>query len=354
MAAITGEKSELYIDLVEENEYLLQLVNYIPTKIYFDQDVQKRIKSEKHLTMDRKAESLKRSLWDRTELSARNKHKRARLDPLFNKSVSQIHEELSNKKEKRKKKQKGSLRPLSSSTRAANIEELQKRLQEKISELQAKRKCCQNNDPLKKKLKTKEKKLKHKKAILPQVNEVEMQTKTLSKKNPNQSEEKPKFKKEGKSEEKPKFNKEGKIIYGKLDFSADGSEEKKKSEFSGKKYKKLLKKVEQKNEKIEKLKQEDAGKAAIVEEKEKWKKAILKAENVKVKDDPKLLMKSMKKEEKIKKKKAKAWKERTEHTEAMKKARQEKRTKNIQKRKKDKLEHKIKRAKKKGRVIPGF
>ncbi|KAF8781558.1 surfeit locus protein 6 homolog [Argiope bruennichi] len=337
------ETEELIEDIVKENEYLLNLLDTIPAQIYFDHDVQEKIKYEKHLTMDKKAENLKRKFSDQAELSVKNKHKRARVDPLCHKSVSQVHEELNNEKKKRKRKKKnGILLPSASLTRAANIEELQKRLQAKINELQAKRKGCSNKDPtLKKKLKTKEKKLKHKKVVLTQANEAEMQTKKLTEKK-----EKP--------EEKPVYNKDGKIIYSKLDFSENGLEEKKKSEFSGKKYKKLLKKAEEKKEKIEKLKEINPEKATTVEQKEKWKKALLKSENVKIKDNPELLKKSLKRQEKIKKKKAKVWKDRVEHTETRKQAKQEKRSKNIQKRKKDKLDHKIKRAKKKGRVIPGF
>lgn len=340
MSVINGGNPDHIIqEITEEDRYLLKLVDTIPAKIYFNQDIQEKIKSEKHVAMDLKAENLKRK--NHIELSAKNKHKRARLDPLFQKSVSQIHQEMGNKKE-RKKKMKGLHRPSVSLARATNIEELQKRLQEKITELQVKRKSCLNDGALKKRLKSKEKKLKHKKVALAQVKNVEMPAKKLSKNNQN------------KPEEKFKYNKEGKIIYSKLDFSEDGLEEKKKSEFSGKNYKQLLKKVELKKEKMEKLKQKDSEKATIVEEKEKWKKAILKSQGVKVKDDPQLLKKALKKKEKIKRKKGKEWKERIEETEAKKKARQEKRTRNIQKRKKDRLEHKMKRAKKKGRVIPGF
>ncbi|CAL1262973.1 unnamed protein product [Larinioides sclopetarius] len=292
--SIDANCDDLFQDISKEDQYLLQLVDTIPAQIYFDHDVQEKIKHEKHSAMDKKAERV--------------------------------------------------ILPSSASlTRASNIEELHKRLQEKINELQAKRKGCGNKDPtVKKKLKTREKKLKHKKnVVLAQVNEAEMQTKSLSAK-------------KKKTEEKQVYNKDGKIIYSKLEFSENGMEEKKKSEFSGKKYKKLLKKAEEKKEKIQKLKEVDPEKATTVEEKEKWKKAILKSENVKIKDNPELLKKSLKRQEKIKKKKAKVWKDRVEHTETRKQAKQEKRSKNIQKRKKDKLDNKIKRAKKKGRVIPGF
>jgi hypothetical protein len=74
----------------------------------------------------------------------------------------------------------------------------------------------------------------------------------------------------------------------------------------------------------------------------------------KVKDDPTLLKKSLKKKEKFKEKRRKQWDERTSQTEHRMKAQQDKRQKNIMSRKQAKVDKKIKRAKKKGRTVPGF
>ncbi|XP_015910639.1 uncharacterized protein [Parasteatoda tepidariorum] len=327
--------------LLIENEFLIKLIDTIPAKIYFNHDIQERILSEKHAVMDEKAEALKKGV-KRIQLSAKGKHKRARLDPLCQKSVSEIHKELEGKKQKKSHKNKGLQERSVSLTRAANIEELQNRLQEKIKEFRDKRKSLgHSNSETSRKLLTKLKKIKQK------ANKVKKEKQVLNphKPTPKQAEEK---------NPKPVYNKEGKIIYSKLDFTENGEVDNKKSEFSGKNYKKLLKKAEAKKEKIKSLKETNPELAVNLEEKEKWKKAILKAENVKVKDDPSLLKKTIKKTEKIKQKKAKVWKERKEQVEGKKQARQEKRTKNIEKRKKAKLDSKIKRAKKKGRVIPGF
>lgn len=155
-------------------------------------------------------------------------------------------------------------------------------------------------------------------------------------------------------QEKPVFNKEGNFLFSKFQFTDDGKEERKKNEYAGKKVKTLLKQAEKKQEKIETLKNVDPDKAKLLLEKEKWKKAIQKSENIKVKDDPLLLKKSLKSEEKKKKKTVKEWKGRTEETEKRKMARQEKRSRNIKQKKQAKLERKIKLAKKKGRIIPGF
>jgi len=313
-------------DLVRENEFLTKLVDTIPAKMYFGHDIQEKITSEKHSVMDKKAAALKRS-FNHVELSAKSKHKRARVDPLCQKNVSEIHEQMDGvKKKKIRIKKKGLLQPSASLTRAANIEELQKRLQERIKEFQSKRKGIGRANPtVSKKLRVKEKKMKQKTSRLSKEKQVL---------NP-YKETQPK--KEVKSNSsKPIYNEEGKIIYSKLDFSENGEEETKKSEFSGKNYKKLLQKAEKKKEKIENLKSTNPELADNLEEKERWKKAILKSENIKIKDDTNLLKKSIKNQEKIKKKKGKEWKERIENVESKKQKRQEKRSKNIKLKKKRK------------------
>ncbi|GFV07390.1 uncharacterized protein TNCV_1765511 [Trichonephila clavipes] len=140
MAALNGRNSDpnmhIIQEITEEDRYLLNLVDTIPAKVYFNQAIQEKIKFDKHLKMDQKAESIKRKFSNNTELSTKSKHKRARVDPLFQKSVSQINREMSKKLKKESKRNKKGLLPSASLTRVANIEELQKRLQEKITDFQ--------------------------------------------------------------------------------------------------------------------------------------------------------------------------------------------------------------------------
>ncbi|PRD19357.1 UNVERIFIED_CONTAM: hypothetical protein NCL1_57563 [Trichonephila clavipes] len=49
---------------------------------------------------------IKRKFSNNTELSTKSKHKRARVDPLFQKSVSQINREMSKKLKKESKRNK--------------------------------------------------------------------------------------------------------------------------------------------------------------------------------------------------------------------------------------------------------
>ncbi|KFM73655.1 Surfeit locus protein 6-like protein, partial [Stegodyphus mimosarum] len=320
--------------ITEEDKFLRKLVDTIPAKLYFDQEIQNKISIEKEMTMNKVAEDLKRK-FSHYDPSNKLKQKRARFDPTYQKSVSQIQEQCNKQNRKKNRKTKDIINSSSVLARAANIEELQKRLQERIDQLQLRRKSCNPSDTAEKeKIKKKLKKMKSKQKI--------NLTKNININNKVQSPEV----KEEKSEIKPVFNKDSNIMYSKLDFTEDGHEEKNK-DFMIKKPKLLLKEAEKKKEKLEHLLATDPEKAKIAIEKDKWKKAIQRTEGMKVKDDPSLLKKSIKKEMKKKKKSSKAWKERTEQVETLKKTRQEKRLKNIKARKREKLEHKIKRAKKK-------
>lgn len=97
-----------------------------------------------------------------------------------------------------------------------------------------------------------------------------------------------------------------------------------------------LKKVDTKKENLECLKQSDQARAEHLIKKEGWKKAIQLAEGLKVKDDPKLIRKSLKREEKRKEKSAKQWKERLDLLDKDKQRRQKDRLKHLQERHTDK------------------
>lgn len=151
-----------------------------------------------------------------------------------------------------------------------------------------------------------------------------------------------------------KDKKSGKMVFSKFDFVDSGEKEASQSKLKGKDYKRLLEKVEKKKEKIDKIKETNPQQAKTMHKKEAWKNVIMKAEGEKIKDDPNLLKKSLKKKEKMKEKRKKKWEDRQSQTENRMKAQQDKRQKNIQARKQAKTDKKIKRAKKKGRMVPGF
>ena len=159
--------------------------------------------------------------------------------------------------------------------------------------------------------------------------------------------------KQMKTPSKPIYNSEGNLVFSKFDFTASGKK-KRHSDLTGKDYKRLLEKIEKRNEKLKELKSRDETAAVNLKEKFKWDAALHKAEGEKVKDNPELLKKALKRKEKIKEKRKMKWEERTNSVEKLKEAKQAKRTKNINARKQAKKEKKMKKLKKKGRLIPGF
>lgn len=150
----------------------------------------------------------------------------------------------------------------------------------------------------------------------------------------------------------PVFNKEDKMVYSKIDFANLGKVKKVKKE---KDPKVLLKKIEQEKEKIEKFKESgEVQKATEMKEKTAWTNALAKAAGEKVKDDPILLKKSLRKQQQKQRSSKNKWEQRQKGVEKTMDDRQKKRQENIQKRKKDKKTKKLKNAAKKGKIIPGF
>lgn len=151
---------------------------------------------------------------------------------------------------------------------------------------------------------------------------------------------------------KPIFNSEGKIVFSKFDFTGLGTKHEKKKE---KDPKKILENMEKQKEKLKNLEaQGEKEKATELKEKFAWKNALAKAEGEKVKDDPILLKKSIKKKDDQKKSSKKKWDVRKEGVKKAQDEKQRKRTENLAKRKKEKKVTKLKKAAKRGRIIPGF
>ncbi|ENN79314.1 surfeit locus protein 6 homolog [Dendroctonus ponderosae] len=153
-------------------------------------------------------------------------------------------------------------------------------------------------------------------------------------------------------ETKPVFNTDNNIVFSKIDFADIGKKKVKKQE---KDPKKLLEKMaEEKTKLVEMEKTGDISKVVQIKEKAAWKNALAKAEGQKVKDDPILLKKSVKKKEQKVRASKKKWDARIHNVEKAKNERQSKRTENIEKKKKQKKVKKLKAASKRGKVIPGF
>lgn len=119
------------------------------------------------------------------------------------------------------------------------------------------------------------------------------------------------------------------------------SAEVKPSKEKKKDLKKLLAKAEARGRKLEEVMEEDKVRGEELKQKIKWKQALEKVEGKKVKDDPKMLHKSLKKIEKQKKRSRKMWEDRVEQQDQIKAKRQDKRSKNIQERIDKKKSHQL-------------
>lgn len=230
--------------------------------------------------------------------------------------------------------------------RAQTFEELHA----KLDELKNVKKLQYKEKKLKKNLKTRLKKIakKEERTTKKKLVRIEQRTGGLSKIKKEDDDETPKI-----PRAKPVFNSEGHMVFSKFDFSEIGA--KKKPPKTEKDPKKVLEQLKQRKEKLKELEQSgEKEKAEEMKEKEAWKAALAKAGGEKVKDDPDLLKKTIKRQEQKKKQSSKKWESRVENVKKGIRERQDKRQDNIAKRKKDKKMNKLKKASKKGRIIPGF
>ncbi|XP_002738640.1 uncharacterized protein LOC100378285 [Saccoglossus kowalevskii] len=350
---MTSTSDSLRTRLEERNNYFNRMINLIPVEVYFDQEDQQK--------KDPAANQ------DESKASKKGKRKRQRLDPKHHKNVTDIQKEMDENEETAiggtkeedssdeddgDKKSKMA-KPINVEQIQSNLSlnELRTKLQNKILGMKGKRKASDDGtDKQIKKQRRLDKKMKEKK---------KKEFKENASRNNSMKMLNNKIKLNKENGQKPIVNNEGKVVFSKFDFSEsleskDLRKKKKKQNISNKNVKALLRQVEMKKEKFNEMKEKDPEKAKNVEQKQAWKKAMQKAEGVKLKDDPELLKKSIKKREQIKKRNKKQWDERKVVTEKLIKKRQDKRKKNIKSRKDHKLQKKMKVMKKKGRILPGF
>lgn len=148
------------------------------------------------------------------------------------------------------------------------------------------------------------------------------------------------------------------ITFGRFDFKTedtiDISSKKKKGKKPATKQKQLvntLKKIEDEQNELNRLHDENPDEEKALLRSKHWKSAMAKAKGEKIRDNPQLLRKSIKKQQQLRARSAKKWKKNKSETDKRMKERQEKRTANLQKRKDEKKAKLKKRLIKKGRLI---
>ena len=335
--------------LRRHSSHFSSMVELIPAKFYVvKEDEEPEAGDSKYWVNKNKKQ--KESVKELTK-----KAKRLKLDPGSQKTVADLQAEKHQREKQEAEKSSGEAEDSGDMPRisveevqSTSLNNLQERLKEKIDGLRCKRNApsegaSDETTALKKQKrleqKQRKKELRHKKKLIDQ------KSKTV--------------KVEKVESSGPSINgkEKGRIVFSKLDFTTPNKEETRGIDKIAKKkdYKRLLAKAEATEKKLEELKKKDERRGEELEKKLQWQKALDMARGTKLKDDPKLLKRSLKRQEKKKSKSSKQWEERKEAERLAMEKRQEKRKKNIQERAQKSKESKMKRrAKRVGRIKPGF
>ena len=316
-----ADDSSLVASIAEKSEYFNSLVELIPAKYYLPDDALDSTKSEEapeNISRQRRKQLIKKA-------------KLLRLDPSQHKTVADLQKEIEKKEREAKLGSNGLtsfVKPLRvSDVPSAPVDELRKKLHERLSELKRKRKVSSSEGGahLEKKRKRKHKKEKDRKSKKTEKDSNTKNTVNLDKK-PTQTKI---------------VNENGDLVFSKFDFAATNDKRTGKGKKKKNKIKNLLTKAEKQKEKIDAIEKDDKEKAKELKTSITWDKALKHAEGEKVKDDPRLLKKSMKRQEKIKEKSSKKWMERIEHQNKQKEDKQKLRKQHLQERKDAKFKRKL-------------
>ncbi|TKC51739.1 hypothetical protein EI555_013313 [Monodon monoceros] len=121
---------------------------------------------------------------------------------------------------------------------------------------------------------------------------------------------------------------------------------------TGRNYRQLLERLQARRARLEELRDQDAGQARELEAKMQWTNLLYKAEGVKIRDDEHLLQEALKRKEKRRAQRQRAWEKRTAHVLGKMQQRQDRRRQNLRKKKAARAERRLEKARKKGRILP--
>ena len=232
----------------------------------------------------------------------------------------------------------GSARPVSvEKVKSSSLTDLQSRLQQKLVELKGRRRMRKEGDHKHKTLKKDKKEERKRKKNVSQKEEFKQGKVAV------------KAGRGGDEIPKPTSRPSGELAFNRFDFNIADTASSKHARKRN--LHKLVSRVESNQRKLEETMMQDEIKGAKLKERQTWIKAVEMAGGKKVKDDPRLLKKTMKKLDKRKKMSKKQWEERVRQEEERKSTRQQKRRQNIEVRIKSiKAKKERKKLKKKGRV----
>ncbi|XP_065784202.1 surfeit locus protein 6 [Muntiacus reevesi] len=121
---------------------------------------------------------------------------------------------------------------------------------------------------------------------------------------------------------------------------------------TGRNYRQLLERLQARQARLEELRDRDAGQAQELEAKMRWTNLLYKAEGVRIRDDERLLQEALKRKERRRAQRLRAWEKRTAHVVGKMQQRQDRRRQNLRKKKVARAERRLEKARKKGRILP--
>lgn len=316
--AITRAPEDFKSILAGHSAFFNKMLAVIPSKFYFPLEAEQEIEQASKFLQNKQQKAPRQELKEATK-----KAKKAKLDPANQKTILEIQSEQQSAMNNNIDVEKGLEKAESKNTPIlvpGTKDELRQRLANLILQQRGKRKELSSPkdrsvQPNKKKRARLANDLKEaKKATLAALAE---------------------------NGEAPSGGKDGvasNVVFSKFDFSTAERDSQKKKPLTSLQ---LLAKITSEREKLNELKKTDPAKAQEISDKQKWKKAMQRSEGEKVKDDPSLLMKTIKRTKKIKEKSAKIWTDRTKTVEDSIKEKQDKRKENLRQRASERKQRKM-------------
>ena len=338
----TDAEEELFQTVLKTSQYFTSRVELLPGKFYLNQESQ----DDENNSKSRKKKKRKKKPDDKKLLA--KKAKLLKLDPSQHRTILELQEEVESKE-----KELYSSLPTNNSTgikpinisnveSTASLEELRERLHAKMDNLRGNRKLLPNNNNNNNDNRNHGKTKQEKKKINADKKKKQEESENIKRGNA--------VEKVAIGDAKDLKNDCGEVVFSKFDFATGVHKEAEKKKNN---LKQLLKTAEKKQSKLELLQVTDVQKADELKMKISWDTAFQKAEGVKLKDNPKLLKKSIKRKEKQKEKSGKKWDDRIETVQKQKEERQQLRKQHLKEKREEKVNKKTGKKKKK-KSKPGF
>jgi len=335
------EDEKLYQSVLETSQFFTSIVELLPAKFYLNQegDDSENIFKPQHGKKRKKKKPVDKKLLAK-------KAKLLKLDPSQHKTISELQEEVE-KKEKELHSNvannTSSLKPVKVSdvVSTSSLADLHEKLHAKMDQLRGNRKVLTNNN-INGATKNGKRKLEKKKINIDKKNK-EKESANIKRSNT--------IEKNAINNNDNIKNDSGEVVFSKFDFAtgeARNAEAEKKKDL-----KQLLNIAERKHDKLKLLEETDSQKADEMKKKISWDNAFQKAEGTKLKDNPKLLKKTIKRKRKQKERSSKTWGERVETVEKQKEEKQKLRKQHLKEKREEKMNKKSGKKKKK-KFSPGF